>query len=72
MPTDSIITIDFTNTNIIVTDGPLTKCTGSIYFTSVSTDYTCIIYNYKKNAHVLPKNAQLKYQKVWLQLLYIC
>ncbi|CAK81957.1 unnamed protein product (macronuclear) [Paramecium tetraurelia] len=40
MPVNSIITIDFTNTNIIVVDGTLTKCTGSIYFTSVSTDYT--------------------------------
>lgn len=33
MPINSIITIDFTNTNIIVGDGALTKCTGSIYFT---------------------------------------
>lgn len=59
MPTNSIITIDFTNTNIIVADGALTKCTGSIYFTSVNTDYTCMIYKYIKNAHVHPKNAQL-------------
>ncbi|CAD8058090.1 unnamed protein product [Paramecium sonneborni] len=48
MPTNSIITIDFTNTNIIVADGTLTKCTGSIYFTSVSTDYTQCTCSSKK------------------------
>lgn len=45
MPINSIITIDFSNTDIIVTDGTLSKCTGSIYFTSISTDYTCNMHN---------------------------
>lgn len=45
MPINSIITIDFSNTDIIVNNGALTKCTGSIYFTAISTDYSCNIYN---------------------------
>lgn len=44
MPINSIITIDFSNTDIIVKDDALTKCTGSIYFTSISTDYSCNKY----------------------------
>ncbi|CAD8049319.1 unnamed protein product [Paramecium primaurelia] len=57
MPTNSIITIDFTNTNIIVADGALTKCTGSIYFTSVNTDYTQCTCTSKKCTIIISQSV---------------
>lgn len=39
MPSGSTIKIDFSSTTII-TPNTLTKCTGSVYFTSITTDYT--------------------------------